>query len=533
MPRYAFLIAAGFVSICNIQSGLCDTLLFVDDSASSGGDGKSWIAPFNDLQHAIDAANSATELPVIIRVGQGSYRPSFLTDGADPKSATFRLPADITIKGGYAGFGAVDPDLNDPAGFETILTGDLNGDDLDADFPNGPSRSDNASTVLTADIGPTFTLEGIVVTGADGGSGVLVEFTVPDRALYIRQCRFERNSGSYGGAIRSTHSSWAVGGHIRDCLFLDNSAEMGGAIGADSILLDIENCRFLGNWASGSGGAIFSYQFFFSSVSNCLFSGNHADNYGGAIAALNQYSPRFVNCTIVGNSAVRLGGGFHGGSTSFSNPRFQNSILWGNSADNPAIVDRNLSILNDFAGAYCLPNVQINHCCIEGFDAAMMACPAQGNIDADPQVLDADGPDEVVGTEDDDLRLAAKSPCNDAGNNNDVVNSHGTTPIPDFDLDGNVRRQDLPNVPDVGEGTAPIVDMGAYESVAPSLVSGDMNCDGVTDLSDLSLFCLALTDADAYAAAQPGCCTCNVDVNDDGLNNSSDIAAFVTLISGG
>jgi len=44
----------------------------------------------------------------------------------------------------------------------------------------------------------------------------------------------------------------------------------------------------------------------------------------------------------------------------------------------------------------------------------------QGNVNADPLFLDADGDDEIIGTEDDNLRPGPGSPCIDAGSNNMV-----------------------------------------------------------------------------------------------------------------
>ena len=64
------------------------------------------------------------------------------------------------------------------------------------------------------------------------------------------------------------------------------------------------------------------------------------------------------------------------------------------------------------------------------------------------------------GTDDDDcgdLRLAAGSPCIDAGDNADVPSWIVT------DLDGEPRFQDDPRVRDTGDGPAPVVDMGAFE----------------------------------------------------------------------
>jgi hypothetical protein len=71
-----------------------------------------------------------------------------------------------------------------------------------------------------------------------------------------------------------------------------------------------------------------------------------------------------------------------------------------------------------------------------------------GNIDADPQFVDAEAGD---------LHLQPNSPAVDAGDNGAVPPSVTT------DLDGNPRFADLPGVVDTGSGTPPIVDMGAYE----------------------------------------------------------------------
>jgi hypothetical protein len=82
-----------------------------------------------------------------------------------------------------------------------------------------------------------------------------------------------------------------------------------------------------------------------------------------------------------------------------------------------------------------------------------------GNIDADPAFVDPDGADNDPNTwEDNDYRLGAGSPCIDAGDN--TASRAGVT----TDLDGNPRFVDDPNTdPDTGNGTPPIVDMGAYE----------------------------------------------------------------------
>ena len=71
-----------------------------------------------------------------------------------------------------------------------------------------------------------------------------------------------------------------------------------------------------------------------------------------------------------------------------------------------------------------------------------------GNINAYPLFIDPDGPDNVAGTEDDDLHLTKGSPCIDTGTSSGA---------PDTDLEGNSRTQ--------GAG----YDMGAYETLSAKL----------------------------------------------------------------
>ena len=59
-----------------------------------------------------------------------------------------------------------------------------------------------------------------------------------------------------------------------------------------------------------------------------------------------------------------------------------------------------------------------------------------------------------------DLRLGPTSPAIDAGDNDALVE---LVPYVVTDLVGNPRFIDVPTVPDTGDGTPPIVDMGAYE----------------------------------------------------------------------
>jgi hypothetical protein len=79
----------------------------------------------------------------------GIYRPdasSAHPDGTGDRETSFVLADGVRILGGYAGPGAADPDERDPDLYETILSGDLNGDDGPA-FTN---YEDNSRHIVVA-----------------------------------------------------------------------------------------------------------------------------------------------------------------------------------------------------------------------------------------------------------------------------------------------------------------------------------------------------------------------------------------------
>ncbi len=70
-------------------------------------------------------------------------------------------------------------------------------------------------------------------------------------------------------------------------------------------------------------------------------------------------------------------------------------------------------------------------------------------------------------------------------------------------------------------------------TVAPVLLPGDMNCDGMVSVGDINGFVLALTDPAGYDKQFPGCSRDNADCNDDDQVSVGDINCFVALVTGG
>ena len=151
------------------------TVRYVDADAPGVNDGTSWEDAFRDLQDALDAATDGDE----IRVAGGVYKPD---RGTGDRLATFSLQGGLTLRGGYAGFGAPDPDLRDLDAYPTVLSGDL-GDDDGPQFENNAENSRHIVTVN--EVESVVLIDGLVLRGghddaAIGGRGAAAVITLAD-----------------------------------------------------------------------------------------------------------------------------------------------------------------------------------------------------------------------------------------------------------------------------------------------------------------------------------------------------------------
>jgi uncharacterized repeat protein (TIGR01451 family) len=206
-----------------------------------------------------------------------------------------------------------------------------------------------------------------------------------------------------------------------------------GDLGDWSPTLIINNSRIVGN-SGNFGGAIFIPSSGTAVITNTLLSGNRATSPGGAIRTRGNLT--LNNSTIAGNftTAGTEGGG--GIANNSGTVVLNNSIVHGNEASFfPAT--------NDIRGTFTANNslVGLNPSFVNLLDAGDSA-PTTGG----------------------DYRLAAFSPAIDAGSNS-LIPGGVTT-----DLDGNPRRYNDTGVADTGVGSAPIVDIGAYERQTNSVL---------------------------------------------------------------
>jgi len=249
---------------------------------------------------------------------------------------------------------------------------------------------------------------------------------------------FSDNTGGLGGGMYNDNSSPT----LINVTFSGNKASpigFGGGMYNASSSLTLTNVIFSDNRASASmglGGGMHNSNSSLT-LTNVVFSNNRASasmgsGLGGGMHNSNS-SLTLTNVTFSGNNTDSDGSGGGIYNSAASNARLTNCILWSNSDGSGT--SETAQITNDNSA------ITVTYSLIQ----SATVYTGTGNINADPQFVGSG-----------DLRLRDTSPAIDAGDNDAIT---VTT-----DLDGNPRRVDVPDVPDTGNGTAPIVDMGAYEA---------------------------------------------------------------------
>jgi len=492
-PLHRALFALVLLSASSLASA---EVRYVDASAAGANDGTSWSDAFTTFDEALSTAQLGDE----VWVADGTYPV--------PNSFGFIAPAGVSLYGGFAGHETSIQERNVAAnvsrltGFHpfrgvVVLTLDdavagtvVDGFKLDGTLSSSQSGAGMVIRNGSLTVRNCWLFDNIAANGAGvflSDSHVTFEDCLFERnwsqigdgggiravgsgALTVRRCRFLGNfcrelNGLPGRGAGIFNDAGSVL-RVSDCFFDDNWAynlghqlvAAGGGIANLSPDAHVENCIFLRNEASLGGGV---YSAAPITIVNCLFSGNLASEpandtpfdtgMGGGIFGEPGVPLTVKSCTIAANWSKHTAAGVS------MDGSLENCILWHNVSlvepgDNPEpLVDQ------QYKG-----EVEVRYCDIGGLLAGGGPDPQfPGSIESDPDfvvapVITSDGVFPAV-FEPGDLNLAAGSPCIDAGDNAAVP--VGTTK----DLAGARRFFDDPAAPDVGLGTRPLVDMGAYE----------------------------------------------------------------------
>jgi hypothetical protein len=268
-PKIALIVTC----LC-IAGSVSAAPIYVQHDAAGGNSGISWGNAYTNLQTALFAAGSGSE----IWVAAGTYVPG------SQRRDTFQMKTDMEL---YGGFNGTETGLNERvwSSSTTILSGDVLGDDIGTD-----NNSENCYQVVTGADGAT--LDGFTVTGGNADSG----------------------SSAYrlgGGMLNESAST-----RVRNCIFMHNSAGAGGGAMACRELSPgrmattmLENCSFVSNSCNSQGGALYFYGCT-GIVQGCSFSQNSSGDNGGGMASIVSVTV-IEGSSFVSNSVAfgRFGGG--------------------------------------------------------------------------------------------------------------------------------------------------------------------------------------------------------------------------------
>ncbi len=316
--------------------------------AGASGTGTSWADATGDLPGALAAAVDGND----IWVAEGVYKP-----GAS-QTDSFQMKNGVGIYGGFAASGNPGWGDRDPNIYQTILSGDLNDDDIPS-LENLGTLMDNCTHVFYHPSGlgldGTAILDGVTISGGFGmgtgasanGAGMYNNSASP----VVTGCRFLHNFavgdlmsvfGNGGGMYNvdsapsvtycefSTNVTYGPGAGmynlnsaptVIDSNFVGNSAYYSGGgmynNNSDPCVID---CHFTANiaydmGASGDGGGGMVNTGSNPTITSCRFVDNEAVNpdpyiipFGGGMLIVNSSSPTVTDCVFTGNLSEGGGG---------------------------------------------------------------------------------------------------------------------------------------------------------------------------------------------------------------------------------
>jgi hypothetical protein len=235
------------------------TVWYVRQEAVPGGDGNSWHDAFNNIQEAIDEANSSDQ----IFVKKGTYSLSATLSIVDKGPA---------IYGGFSGL----------------------------EWETSPEDADPAASPTIIDGGNSIRCIYILLEASSFGAPIIDGFTIRNG-----KADYEGSLSDYGGGIWIRGGGMTLRPLIRNCMFTENFAGRGGgAVALEGSSADFVNSTFWKNsvdtYTTASFGGAINILGGTPVFTNCVFYANTART-GGAVynAGANAY---FWNTILWGNT---------------------------------------------------------------------------------------------------------------------------------------------------------------------------------------------------------------------------------------
>lgn len=373
------------LSLLLLSIGLHAQTIYVKQNASGANNGASWADAYTSLELALSTANPGQT----IWVAAGTYKSSAASN------LTFLLYDGMKMYGGFAGTETALNQRNIAAN-PTILSGDINGDDIPGDFTT--NRSDNAQHVVTCaelSSNPGIEVDGFIIrnghtlsgaanpdlTRRGGGIQIIAKTT-------LRNCTFQQNFGDTGAAIAAL-DGLSNGLLVEDCVIEQNNAEPSGVFFLrNTANAQIKNCTFRNN--TNNRGALYPSGTTNLQINSCLFEGNNAgSNFAGGMFSW-QASWDMNNCTFRGNKAANAAGIYldnrdGGDIVNINNCVFENDTTTGFGGSGLYGWQATFNLKNTIFRNNYAPNAAAIYCNGREFDSefSLEGCTFENNINTD------------------------------------------------------------------------------------------------------------------------------------------------------
>lgn len=268
------------------------TQVFVKFDANGTNNGSSWTDAFTNLQNAIDITPENGQ----IWVASGTYHPNIINSPSDSNFLLITKPLEL-----YGGFVGSEISLNqrDWESNPSLLSGDINNDDIENDFFS--NKSDNTMHVLLT-TGDKVIIDGFTISYGN------TRFDPDSSAPSFHPWR--------GGGIYS--QSYLV---LRNCIVSQNIAhQAAGMYVSYQENINLDNCTFVNNYAVSYGGGVVVGNSN-ASFNNCTFENNISESsFGGGIFLWqNENAPSDSNIVSIKNTVFDSNQSKYGGGIAFNN----------------------------------------------------------------------------------------------------------------------------------------------------------------------------------------------------------------------
>ncbi len=352
--------------------------IYVDANASGANDGSSWTNAYTTINAALTVAGPNSN----IWVAKGVYKPSAQNTPLEINATSISI---------FGGFDGTETELSDRdltlinTTNATVITGDMNGDDIDGDLTS--NKSDNADRLILVDA-TNITIDGFVLENIyDTSSNVNNQ---DNGVIYSK----------YYGA-----STWIENLSIKNCSFKNNYSNdflIKGFGLRDNFKL--YNVSFTNNVSTGQSIILLHTDRFnniYADFSNVLFADNETkfsviNAYripDGSFTNFRDLDLIITNSSFINNNVVNVNNTSYGQSIIMGSDNtrghleINNSIFFGNTL-NGTYADRDISYGTQGNHYELVINNSITQITYNGGASGSFAAPSFNNVqDLDPNTV--------------------------------------------------------------------------------------------------------------------------------------------------